>query len=341
MDLVRAELTRPLARGAGPVLASEGGRRVSHSWASAIHLPGIFSGTTRRAMHWAVEMDYMARALQLASRALGTCSPNPAVGAVLVRDGQIVGEGATQPPGQAHAEVVALRAAGEAARGATLYVTLEPCAHYGRTPPCADAIVAAGVAEAHVAMLDPSPWVNGHGIAALEQAGIRIHHSSHEAAARRLNEAYLCWLERGRPLVRGIYAMGLDGKVMEIDHAELPRSAVAEVTRLRRMADRTVSAVDGILAEDPELAGLAATGVTSLHVEAPPEALEPLARRGLLDRVVAFVMPTWANSGPSASKLDAPTSGGWTLEAVAYERLGDVLMVTGSVPHTVPAVDGR
>ena len=120
-------------------------------------------------------MDYMARALQLASRALGSVSPNPAVGAVLVRDGQIVGEGATQPPGAAHAEIVALRAAGPLARHSTLYVTLEPCAHFGRTPPCADALVAAGIAEAHVATLDPSPWVNGSGIAALEQAGIRVN----------------------------------------------------------------------------------------------------------------------------------------------------------------------
>src|SRR3954451_2009639 len=111
----------------------------------------LLPGSTRFAMHWADAMDYMARALHLASRALGTCSPNPAVGAVLVRDGEIVGEGATQPPGQAHAEVVALRAAGPRARGSTLYVTLEPCAHFGRTPPCADAIVGAGVAEAHVA----------------------------------------------------------------------------------------------------------------------------------------------------------------------------------------------
>ena len=130
-------------------------------WPGAGPLPG----TSGLAAHWADNMDYMARALQLASRALGTCSPNPAVGAILVRDGQVVGEGATQPPGEAHAEIVALRTAGPLARGSTLYVTLEPCAHYGRTPPCADALVAAGIAEAHVAMLDPSPWVNGHGIA--------------------------------------------------------------------------------------------------------------------------------------------------------------------------------
>src|SRR4051812_27798429 len=120
-------------------------------------------------------MDFMARALQLASRAAGTCSPNPAVGAVLVRDGAVVGEGTTQPPGQAHAEVAALQAAGPQARGATLYVTLEPCAHFGRTAPCADALIEAGIAEAYVAMVDPSPWVNRRGLDALERAGIKVH----------------------------------------------------------------------------------------------------------------------------------------------------------------------
>src|SRR5688572_29564971 len=130
----------------------------------------LLRGGSRLWTRWADQMDYMARALQLASSAIGNVSPNPAVGAVLVRDGQIVGEGATRPPGEAHAEIVALLAAGTLARGSTLYVTLEPCAHFGRTPPCTDAIIAAGVAEAHVAMLDPSPWVNGNGIAALKQA---------------------------------------------------------------------------------------------------------------------------------------------------------------------------
>ena len=230
-------------------------------------------------------MDYMARALQLASRALGSVSPNPAVGAVLVRDGEIVGEGATQPPGAAHAEIVALRAAGPLARQSTLYVTLEPCAHYGRTPPCADALVAAGIAEAHVAMLDPSPWVNGNGVAALEQAGIQVRHGSHEREAQRLNEAYLCWLQRGRPLVTARYALGLDGQPRPLDAADLGPAAGAELARLRQAADRTVTAVDGLLAEDPALTGLASGGVTSLHVEAPPDALGALIERGLLDRV--------------------------------------------------------
>ena len=280
---------------------------------------------SRLAMQWADEMDYMARALQLASRALGTCSPNPAVGAVIVRDGQIVGEGATQPPGEAHAEVVALRNAGPLARGGTLYVTLEPCAHFGRTPPCADALVQAGIAEAHVAMRDPSPWVNGHGIGALEQAGIRVQQGSHEQAARRLNEAYLCWLERGRPLVTALYALGLDGRVSALAVASLDEAARSELARLRAMADRTVQAVDGLLAEDPGLTALAANGITALHVEAPPTALDALVGRSLLDKVVVFVTPTLGGSDPPGTR---PTDLR-ALRSVSYERLGSTLMVTG------------
>src|SRR5947207_3209913 len=128
-------------------------------------------------------VEYMARALELAERALGWCSPNPAVGAVLVRDGEIVGEGWTQPPGEAHAEVVALRAAGPKAAGATVYVTLEPCSHQGRTPPCTDALIAAGVREVYAAMRDPSPWVDGDGIAQLQKAGIAVQVGERQAQA--------------------------------------------------------------------------------------------------------------------------------------------------------------
>ncbi|GAG44348.1 unnamed protein product, partial [marine sediment metagenome] len=113
-------------------------------------------------------MTYMERALALAAQALGRVSPNPAVGAVLVRDGQVVGEGFTRPPGGPHAEVVALAQAGEAARGSTLYVSLEPCCHRGRTPPCTEAIIAAGVAEVQMAILDPDPNVSGRGRKELE-----------------------------------------------------------------------------------------------------------------------------------------------------------------------------
>lgn len=288
-------------------------------------------------------MDYMARALQLASRALGTVSPNPAVGAVLVRDGQVVGEGATQPPGEAHAEIVALRAAGPLARGSTLYVTLEPCAHYGRTPPCADALVEAGIAEAHVAMLDPSPWVNGHGIAALERAGVRVHKGSYEEAARRLNDAYLCWLTRGRPLVTGLYALGLDGVEGSLDDPRLGAAAQAELARLRASADRTVSTADALLAEDPTLTSLAAAGVTALHIEGPPAALDALASRGLLDRLILFVTPTFGAGRAAQDAPAGPLGAGDSLRSVRFERLGDTLLVTGALtddPPDASAADG-
>jgi diaminohydroxyphosphoribosylaminopyrimidine deaminase / 5-amino-6-(5-phosphoribosylamino)uracil reductase len=301
----------------------------------------LLRGGSRLWTRWADQMDYMARALQLASRAIGNVSPNPAVGAVLVRDGQIVGEGATRPPGEAHAEIVALLAAGTLARGSTLYVTLEPCAHFGRTPPCTDAIVAAGVAEAHVAMLDPSPWVNGNGIAALKQAGIRVRSGSHERAAQRLNEAYLCWLQRGRPLVTAIYALGLDGQPRPLDAVEPAAAAGREIARLREAADRTVNAVDALLAEDPDLTGLAASGVTALHVEAPPHALDGLTGRGLLDRVLVFVIPGLGAIGTAAPVDPAPTARGAgcasALHSVTYERLGDTVLVTGYLPGSTPS----
>ena len=119
-------------------------------------------------------MDFMGRALQLAERALGISSPNPAVGAVLVKDGRIVGEGWTQPPGQAHAEIMALRQAGNAARSATLYVTLEPCCHHGKTPPCTEAILAAGIKRVVVASDDPSEKASGRGLGILRDEGVEV-----------------------------------------------------------------------------------------------------------------------------------------------------------------------
>src|SRR4030042_5516517 len=121
-------------------------------------------------------MDYMKQALSLAKLALGEVSPNPAVGAVVVRDGEVVGQGYTQPPGSWHAEVMALKQAGEKARGGTLYVTLEPCCHYGRTPPCTDFVISTGIAEVHFATIDPNPRVSGKGKRELEKGGIRVDH---------------------------------------------------------------------------------------------------------------------------------------------------------------------
>jgi diaminohydroxyphosphoribosylaminopyrimidine deaminase / 5-amino-6-(5-phosphoribosylamino)uracil reductase len=146
-------------------------------------------------------VDFMARALELAERALGISSPNPAVGAVLVKDGRIVGEGWTQPPGQAHAEIVALEQAGDAADGATMYVTLEPCCHFGRTPPCTDALIQARVQAVHMAVIDPNPLVAGGGRRQLEKADIHTELGEYGREARHLNEGYFKFITRGLPFV--------------------------------------------------------------------------------------------------------------------------------------------
>lgn len=145
----------------------------------------------------------MAEALDLAEQGLGRVWPNPSVGCVLVRDGVIIGRGATQPGGRPHAEVVALEAAGDA-RGATAYVSLEPCAHYGRTPPCADALVRAGIERCVVALLDPDPRVDGKGISRLQEAGIATEIGLGEARARAQNEGFFLRVREGRPLVTGV-----------------------------------------------------------------------------------------------------------------------------------------
>ena len=160
----------------------------------------------------AVDHGMMARALLLAERALWTTSPNPRVGCVLVRDGEIVGEGWHVRAGEPHAEVHALRAAGERARGATAYVTLEPCSHYGRTPPCAEGLIAAGVTRVVAAMEDPNPLVAGRGLAMLRAAGIETACGLLAEAAQELNIGFVSRMTRGRPWVRLKTAASLDGK---------------------------------------------------------------------------------------------------------------------------------
>ena len=155
----------------------------------------------------------MQHALDLARGALGATSPNPSVGAVVVKDGEIVGEGFSQPPPGDHAEVVALRQTGESARGAAMYVTLEPCAHFGRTPPCVDAIIEAGVAEVHYTMADPDRQVEGGGGRKLEAAGIAVHAGEGEAEARRINEAFIKHRTKGMPFIIAKFAASLDGRI--------------------------------------------------------------------------------------------------------------------------------
>jgi diaminohydroxyphosphoribosylaminopyrimidine deaminase/5-amino-6-(5-phosphoribosylamino)uracil reductase len=163
-------------------------------------------------MFSAADHEFMARALRLAERGLTTTTPNPRVGCVLVKDGAVVGEGWHERAGEPHAEIHALKAAGNLARGATAYVTLEPCSHHGRTPPCAEALIAAGVARVVAAMRDPNPQVAGQGLAQLNAAGIAVADGLLAHEARELNIGFVSRMERGRPWVRLKLAASLDGK---------------------------------------------------------------------------------------------------------------------------------
>ncbi len=159
-----------------------------------------------------VDQHYMAEALRLAEMGLYSASPNPRVGCVLVRDRQIVGTGWHRKTGEAHAEILALRAAGANARGATAYVTLEPCSHHGRTPPCVDALIEAGVTQLIAAMQDPNPRVAGSGFARLRAAGVQVDSGLMQDAAQELNIGFIARMSRGRPWVRMKIAASLDGR---------------------------------------------------------------------------------------------------------------------------------
>jgi diaminohydroxyphosphoribosylaminopyrimidine deaminase / 5-amino-6-(5-phosphoribosylamino)uracil reductase len=202
------------------------------------------------------DIRHMARALQLARRGLYTTDPNPRVGCVIVRDGQVVGEGFHVRAGEPHAEILALREAGAAARGATVYVTLEPCAHHGRTPPCADALVAARVGRVVAAMQDPNPRVAGEGLARVAAAGIETRSGVLDSEARALNPGFVARMEQGRPYVRVKLAMSLDGRTAMASGESrwiTGEAARRDVQRLRARAGAILTGSGTVMADDPRL----------------------------------------------------------------------------------------
>ena len=221
---------------------------------------------------------YMARALELARKGVYSTHPNPRVGCVIVRDGEIVGEGWHVRAGEPHAEVHALRQAGDKARGATAYVTLEPCSHHGRTPPCADALVNAGVGRVVAAMQDPNPDVAGRGLLRLMSAGIAVQSGVLESEARAINKGFLKRMEHGLPFVRVKLAMSLDGRTAmasgESQWITGPEARSA-VQRLRAQSSVVLTGADTVLADDarltvrPDELGLNAE-LTALAVTRPP-----------------------------------------------------------------------
>ena len=207
-------------------------------------------------MNPATDHLYMAHALRLAERGLTSTDPNPRVGCVLVKGGDIVGEGWHERVGEPHAEIHALQQAGERAAGATAYVTLEPCCHHGRTPPCTEALIAAGVARVVAAMEDPNPHVAGKGLAALRQAGIDTRSGVQAAEAEQLNAGFVMRMRHGRPRVRCKLAMSLDGRTaMASGESRWITGAAArrDVHRLRARSSAIMTGIDTVLADDPSL----------------------------------------------------------------------------------------
>ncbi|MDP9491935.1 MAG: bifunctional diaminohydroxyphosphoribosylaminopyrimidine deaminase/5-amino-6-(5-phosphoribosylamino)uracil reductase RibD [Actinomycetota bacterium] len=287
--------------------------------------------------------DFLTQAIDLAERGRGTTHPNPVVGAVVVRDGEVVGEGWHGRKGGPHAEVVALEAAGERARGSTLHVTMEPCSHHGSTPPCTEVVLAAGVARVVAASLDPNPKAGG-GLELLKDADVEVE-DAERYEARAQNEAWRTWIAQNRPFVTYKAAMTLDGRLTIPGErwisGERSRRLVHE---LRAASDAVAVGMGTVHADDPkldardvevprqprrlafgraplppgselelrsgpigeELAALAAEGVQSLLLEGGPRLAASFLRDSLIDKLLVFVAPKLSGEGPRLFEGEIP-----------------------------------
>lgn len=267
---------------------------------------------------------YMAEALRLAEKGLWTTDPNPRVGCVLVRKGKVVGRGWHRAAGEPHAEVLALREAGTSAQGATAYVTLEPCNHQGRTPPCSRALIEAGVSEVVAAMVDPFPANAGQGLEALARAGIRVRSGLMEAAARSLNPGFVSRFERGRPFVRVKLAMSADGRTAGPDgQSQWITGAAAreDNQRWRARASALLTGIETVLFDDPRM-NLRLPGLdrNPLRVIADSHARMPASARllSLPGRVMVAttVEAPWQRDGVDWQRLPADAGGRVDLAAL-------------------------
>ncbi len=269
-----------------------------------------------RSLNWAIDLidekqilhkRYMHRAITLARKGMGKTAPNPAVGCVVVRDGAIVGEGWHRKAGTPHAEVHALRQAGGAARGADVYVTLEPCSHYGKTPPCAEALIAAGVQRVFAAMVDPNPKVSGRGVEMLRSAGIEVTIGILERESRLLNEPFIKHVTTGLPFVILKSAMTLDGKTAtESGDSKWITNEKSRryVHKLRALLDAVMVGVGTVTADDPQLTSRIAGGRDPLRIIVDSALTIPIHSRVLhLSSPARTVIATLAGSGPKAEQL--------------------------------------
>jgi diaminohydroxyphosphoribosylaminopyrimidine deaminase/5-amino-6-(5-phosphoribosylamino)uracil reductase len=313
-------------------------------------------------------MSFLERALELAERGRGTTNPNPVVGAVLVRDGEVVGEGWHERKGESHAEANAIAAAGDRARGSTLYVTLEPCAHVGSMPPCTQAVIDAGVAKVVVGTRDPSADAGG-GLEQLREAGIEGEVADGELAfeARQQIEAWLTWVTKSRPFVTYKAAMTLDGRLTmpgsrwisgeesrrlvhelraasdavavgmgtaRADRPALTARDVGAVRQPRRLLFGSGPTPDGVELElrsgplEEELGELAGEGVQSLLLEGGPTLATAFLQAGLVDKLLVFVAPKLAGAGPT---LFGELDEPVELSRFETRRVGEDLLLTAYV----------
>jgi len=310
-------------------------------------------------------VKYLERALELAERGRGTTRPNPVVGAVVVSDGEVVGEGWHERKGGPHAEVVALEAAGERARGATLYVTMEPCGHHGSTPPCTEAVLEAGVAKVVAGSLDPNPEAAG-GVAYLRAQGIEVEDAS-SFDARAQNEAWRTWIATGRPFVTYKVAATLDGRVTVPGSRWVSREESRRlVHELRAASDAVAVGMGTVRADAPsltargvdaqrqprrlafghgplpegselelvagpleeELGRLGSEGVQSLLLEGGPTVAAAFLEHDLVDKLLVFVAPTLAGTGPT---LLGPRTRSVGLRRLTARSVGEDILLSAYV----------
>lgn len=287
---------------------------------------------------------YMNLALQTAAAAKGQTEPNPLVGAVIVNDNRIVGLGAHLRAGEPHAEIHAIRMAGEAARGGTIYVTLEPCSHHGRTGPCAEAIVKAGISKVIVAAMDPNPLVSGRGIAILQDAGIEVEVGICEAASRRMNEVFNTFIVRKRPFVTMKSAITLDGKIAtSTSHSKWITSeeARADVHRLRNESSAILVGVNTVLKDDPELTTRIANGRNPVRIILDSTLRIPLDAKVIRDGKADTWVFTSAN--PPVERREALESLGirvFATKGIDTVDLSDLLDILGAQSISSLLVEG-
>lgn len=295
----------------------------------------------------AVDVQHMARALTLARRGQMTCHPNPAVGCVLAHGESVVAEGWHKKSGQGHAEANALEAAGARARGTTAYVTLEPCAHQGRTPPCAQALISAGVVRVVAAMADPDPRVSGQGFAQLREAGIEVENGLLEAEARSLNPGYLSRLQRSRPFIRIKLAASVDGATAMANGTSqwiTGEPARADGHRWRARASAVLSGIGTVLSDDPSLnprlPGMSFPGcviVLDSQWRMPPTARLLKANASVLwVGGESLPRPFWADSVEGLEIWEMPLVGGRvdlheTCRRLALHGMNEIHVEAGSV----------